>query len=69
MLEAPEIPGASGARIEGFNHQNVLSDATVNKVAEGYELSLNGIYGVSASIVGERISVKPERACPALLFG
>ena len=49
--------GVTNTRIEFFNHQNVLSSASVNKKPEGYELLLIGCYGVDGSIVSNRISV------------
>ena len=52
--------GITNIRIEFFNHQNVLSGATVTKTAEGYELALEGIYGVDGSFHSERMSVKLE---------
>jgi hypothetical protein len=52
--------GITNTRIEFFNHQNVLSGATVNKTPEGYELVLEGIYGVDGSIHSKRMSVKVE---------
>ena len=57
--------GITNTQIDGFNHQNVLSSLTVRKTLEGYDLILNGIYGVSASISARRLLVelspgKPE---------
>ena len=56
--------GITNTRIEFFNHQNVLSGATVTKTAEGYELALEGIYGVDGSFHSERMSVKLEPGVP-----
>ena len=47
--------GISNTRIEFFNCQNVLSRACVNRLPEGYELLLEGCYGVDGSIVCERM--------------
>jgi hypothetical protein len=47
--------GISNTRIEFFNCQNVLSNACVNRLPEGYELLLEGCYGVDGSIVCERM--------------
>jgi len=56
--------GITNTRIEFFNHQNVLSSARVNKTTEGYELALEGCFGVAGSIVCERISVKLRPGIP-----
>ena len=56
--------GITHTRIEFFNHQNVLSGVTVTKTAEGYELAMDGIYGVDGSFRCERMSVKLESRAP-----
>ena len=56
--------GVSNTRIESFNHQNVLSRASVRRRPEGYELVLEGCFGVDASIVCERISVAVAPGLP-----
>ncbi len=56
--------GISNTRIEFFNSQNVLSSANVTRRPEGYELVLEGCYGVDGSIVCERISVSLEPGIP-----
>ena len=61
--------GITNTQIDGFNHQNVLSSLTVRKTLEGYDLILNGIYGVSASklAAGSLLSMQPRlrpRTCP-----
>jgi hypothetical protein len=58
--------GITHNRIEFFNHQNVLSNARVNTTAAGYELVLEGCYGVDGLIVCERMSVKVEPAISQL---
>ena len=40
--------GITNTQIDGFNAQNVLSSLTVRKTLEGYDLILDGVYGVSA---------------------
>lgn len=49
--------GITNTRIECFNHQNVLSGATVNTRPWGYELVLEGCFGVEGSIACRGISV------------
>jgi hypothetical protein len=56
--------GISNIRIEFFNHQNVLSRASVNRRRAGYELVLEGCHGVDGSIVCERMSVSLEPGIP-----
>ena len=56
--------GPTNTRIEFFNHQNVLSSASVNKTPDGYELPLEGCYGVDGSIVCKRMSVTLEQRIP-----
>src|SRR5450432_99356 len=56
--------GITNTRIEFFNHQNVLSRATVTKTPEGYELVLDGIYGVDGSFHSELMSVNLEPGTP-----
>ena len=56
--------GLTKTRIEFFNHQNVLSSASVNKRPDGYELVLEGCYGVDASIASKRMSVTLEPGIP-----
>lgn len=50
-----------------FNHQNVLSEARLNKISidygkgkifDDYELALEGIFGVSGAIAAERARVE-----------
>jgi hypothetical protein len=41
-----------------------LSSAAVNKIAGGYELVLEGCYGVEGSITGERMSVNIQPGIP-----
>ncbi len=56
--------GIVNTRIEFFNHQNALSSVRVNKTLEGYELLLDGIYGVDGSISCDRMSVRLEPGLP-----
>ena len=56
--------GITNTQIDGFNKQNVLSSLTVRKTLEGYDLILNGIYGVSASISARRLWVELSPGTP-----
>jgi hypothetical protein len=56
--------GITNTRIDFFNSQNVLSSASVNKIPEGFDLVLEGIYGVDGSITCEHLSIKLEPGIP-----
>jgi len=56
--------GITNTRVEFFNHQNVLDSVTVNRTPEGYELVLDGIYGVDGSIRSKQMSIKLEPGAP-----
>jgi hypothetical protein len=61
----PKDPdGITDIRFESFNEQNVLSSATVKKRSEGHELILEGCYGVSGSIVAERMCIQLTPGIP-----
>src|SRR5215472_5162730 len=55
--------GITNTQIDGFNHQNVLFSLTVRKTLEGYDLILDGTYGVSASISARclRVELSPGK--------
>src|SRR5579885_1664987 len=57
--------GISNTRIESFNHKNVLSSASISRRPQGYELLLEGSYGVYGSILCERMSVAVQPGVPA----
>jgi hypothetical protein len=52
-----DADGVVNTRIEYFNHQNVLFGVAVESLPGGYALALDGVFGVSAYICGETISV------------
>lgn len=56
--------GITNTQIQGFNAQNVLSSVAVRKTLEGYDLILDGIYGVSASISARRLRVELSSGKP-----
>lgn len=53
--------GTTSTRIDYFNEQNVLSGAFVRKLDAGFELVLEGIYGVDGALTCQdlRVSIKP----------
>ena len=56
--------GISNTRIDYFHDQNVLSSASIKKIPSGYELVLEGCFGVDGSIVCERMSVRLQPSSP-----
>jgi hypothetical protein len=56
--------GIVNTNIAGFNHQNVLSGLTVNRNADWYELSLEGIYGIDGVICANQIRVEITPGIP-----
>jgi immunity protein 50 of polymorphic toxin system len=50
--------GITNTRIDFFNHQNVLSSVSIEKISGGYILVLDGIFGVDGSISCKMLSVK-----------
>ena len=56
--------GITNTQIDGFNHQNVLFSLTVRKTLEGYDLILDGTYGVSASISARCLRVELSTGKP-----
>jgi hypothetical protein len=57
--------GMTNTHIESFNHQNVLSSASVNRKPGGYELILEGCYGADGVISAEHIRVELAPGMPA----
>ena len=56
--------GITNVHVEWFNHQNVLSGLSVIRKPDGYEIELNGIYGVSATILTSRMRVELRPGAP-----
>lgn len=54
------IKGITSLKIEGWNHQNVLSSLWAGKAEGGYILELPEIYGVDGEIAAADISVSIE---------
>jgi hypothetical protein len=54
------VKGIKALRLEGWNHQNVLSELWVDKVEGGFVLHLPEIFGVEGEIHAEYISVDVE---------
>ena len=54
--------GIVNNRIDSFNQQNVLSSLWINRIPEGYEMVLEGCYGVEGKLVASHIAVELEPA-------
>ncbi len=57
--------GITNVRIECFNHQNVLNGILVSRTQDGYELMLEGVYGLDAKIAAARIRAELRPGIPA----
>ncbi len=54
------IKGINSLKLEGWNHQNVLSSLWASQAEDGYILELPEIYGVDGEIAAADISVSIE---------
>jgi hypothetical protein len=63
-----DAEGIVNTRIEYFNNQNVLMNAAIEILPQGYALMLQGVFGVTGQICGERVrvSIEPGRPRPAI---
>jgi Immunity protein 50 len=52
------LEGVSGLNLSGFNHQNVLSSMTLEKVDAGFRLTLGECYGVTGAIDVSELSIR-----------
>jgi hypothetical protein len=57
-----DADGIVNTRIEFFNYQNVLSSLRINRIPGGYELVLDGIFGVDGTLMASRMVVDLEPA-------
>ena len=48
----------SELNISGFNHQNVISRLTIEKLSEGFRLTLNDCYGLAGTIEARDLSIR-----------
>lgn len=56
--------GITNTRLDFFNGQNVLSSAYIKPMPEGYELVLEGVYGLDGSIFCKHLSVELKPGIP-----
>jgi hypothetical protein len=53
------------SELDGFNHQNVLSDLTLTKDPNGYKLELGPCYGISGTITAGSVRIEIEPSAPS----
>lgn len=58
------LEGLKTTKLQGFNHQNVVSEVTLARTEEGFQLSLEPCYGVEGSLTAERIRIEIEPGVP-----
>ncbi|AOH83762.1 hypothetical protein AWL63_07055 [Sphingomonas panacis] len=58
------IQGTKNVKLNGWNHQNVLSELFVDREGGDYILRLPGIYGVDGEIAGTHVSVTIDPCIP-----
>jgi hypothetical protein len=52
------LKGVSGLSLNGFNHQNVLSELGLEKVDTGFRLTLGACYGLAGAIEANEIFIR-----------
>jgi len=52
------LENISGRNLDGFSHQNVISEIGIDKTESGFRLTLGGCYGVEGSIEAEKLSLR-----------
>ena len=58
MIVTFVLNGVDGLELAGFNQQNVVPGLTLAKVDQGYELKLEGCYGVEGVMRAKSIRVE-----------
>jgi hypothetical protein len=48
----------SELNVSGFNHQNVISSLTIDKLPEGFRLTLIDCYGLAGTIEASELSIR-----------
>jgi hypothetical protein len=63
------IHGTQSVKLDGWNHQNVLSELSVDREDDCYVLRLPEIFGVDGEIAAKQVSVAVEPFEPSLRNG
>jgi hypothetical protein len=58
------LNGISELELTDFNHQNVLACLLLTRVERGYELKLQGLFGVDGVITAESVSIELVAGAP-----
>jgi Immunity protein 50 len=58
------LNGVREVELTGFNHQNVLSGLELERSEQGYQLTLEGCYGVEGSVSAESVRIELAEGAP-----
>jgi hypothetical protein len=58
------LEGVTNLHLDCFNKQNVISGLLLKQTAEGYELGLDGCYGIEGTITADRIHLELQHGLP-----
>jgi hypothetical protein len=58
------LQGLKTIELQGFNHQNVVSEVVLTRTEDGLQLCLEPCYGAAGSLTAERISIEIEPGVP-----
>ena len=56
--------GVTNLHLDEFNHQNVISGLLLKQTTEGYELTLEGCYGVKGEIIADHLHIELHPGLP-----
>jgi hypothetical protein len=59
------LEGVTNLHLDQFNGQNVISGLLLKRTAEGFELTLDGCYGIEGTITADRIHLELQPGPPA----
>ena len=52
------LENISGLSLNGFSHQNVAFDISIERTESGFRLTLGGCYGLEGNIEAEKVSLR-----------
>ena len=58
------LEGTLNIKLEGFNHQNVISGLSLDATASGYRLILHPCFGAEGMLEAERVRIKIQPGVP-----
>ncbi len=59
------LENITGMNVQGFNHQNVISELGIRKVPTGYILDFGPCYGLAGTIETEKLSLRVTPGKPS----